>query len=85
MCGHQRVVVQLVLLLAVSIASDAAFARAGPLHLFSSEAHHPTVSGPVVSSSLTLAGCGRGRYRDSATQKCRGPADIDARPPSKFD
>ena len=78
MCGHQRVVVQLVLLLAVSIASDAAFARGGPLHLFSSEAHHPTVSETVVSTSFVFAGCGRGRYRDSAMQKCRGPADLAA-------
>ena len=23
-----------------------------------------------------LSGCGRGRYRDAATHRCRGPADI---------
>jgi hypothetical protein len=27
-------------------------------------------------ASQTLAGCGRGRYRDPRTHKCRGPADI---------
>jgi hypothetical protein len=62
--------------LAISTACDAAFARGGPLHLFSSEAGHTAVSEPVVSPSVVLAGCGRGRYRDSVTQKCRGPADI---------
>jgi hypothetical protein len=33
-------------------------------------------SPPPVASSDVLAGCGRGRYRDSATQRCRGPADL---------
>ena len=60
-------------------------ARGGPLHLygpFSTQAEaadraglglHPTPSEP---SNNFLAGCGRGRYRDAATHKCRGPADI---------
>ena len=26
--------------------------------------------------SELLAGCGRGRYRDPTTQRCRGPADV---------
>jgi len=39
--------------------------RAGP----------PTISQPVSPSDF-LGGCGRGRYRDPATQKCRGPADV---------
>ena len=77
MCGHQRfVVVPLVTLLAVSIVCDAAFAKGGPLHLFSSDTRLPIVFEPVNSPSLVLAGCGRGRYREPATQKCRGPADI---------
>jgi hypothetical protein len=29
-----------------------------------------------VSPSDFLSGCGRGRYRDPATHRCRGPADI---------
>jgi len=31
---------------------------------------------PQVSPSDFLSGCGRGRYRDAATHKCRGPADV---------
>ena len=76
MCGHQRFVVTLVMLLAVSIPYDAAFAKGGTLHLFSSDVRLPIVSEPVNSPSLVLAGCGHGRYREPATQKCRGPADI---------
>ena len=77
MCGHQRlVVVPLVTLLGVSIICDGAFAKGGTLHLFSSDIRLPIVSEPVNSPSLVLAGCGRGRYREVATQKCRGPADI---------
>jgi hypothetical protein len=32
----------------------------------------------VDPSSLiqSLRGCGRGRYRDANTHKCRGPADV---------
>jgi hypothetical protein len=76
MCGCRRLVIPLVLLLTINIASDAAFAKGGPLHLFSSEARAATVSEPVVSPSLVLAGCGRGRYHEPITHKCRGPADI---------
>ena len=76
MCGHRRLVVQLVLLLAINIAAEAAFAKGGPLHLFSSEARFPSVSESVNSPSLVLAGGGRGRYREPTSQKCRGPADI---------
>ena len=43
MCGHQRFVVPLVILL-VSIAGDAAFAKGGTLHLFSSDVRLPIVS-----------------------------------------
>ena len=75
MCGHQRFVVPLVILLA-SIAGDAAFAKGGTLHLFSSDVRLPIVSESVNSPSLVLAGCGHGRYREPTTQKCRGPADI---------
>ena len=76
MCGHQRLVVTHVILLAVSIAYDAAFAKGGTLHLFSSDVRLSIVSEPVNPPSLVLAGCGHGRYREPATQKCRGPADI---------
>ena len=56
--GRQRFVVPLVMLLAVSIAYDAAFAKGGTLHLFSSDVRLPIVSEPVNSPSLVLAGCG---------------------------
>jgi hypothetical protein len=29
-----------------------------------------------LGKSDFLSGCGRGRYRDPATHRCRGPADI---------
>jgi hypothetical protein len=66
--------------LAIDSANEAAVARGGPLHLFSSQSEAtsragvPSVS-PVSPSDL-LAGCGRGRYRDPASHRCRGPADI---------
>jgi len=44
-------------------ALDAAFAKGGPLHLFTSRAGPPTISQPVSPSDF-LGGCGRGRYRD---------------------
>jgi hypothetical protein len=28
------------------------------------------------SATVFLGGCGRGRYRDPSTRKCRGPADF---------
>ena len=60
-------------LLGSSTALDAAFAKGGVVHLFA--AHTPSAS-QLPSPSEFLAGCGRGRYRDRVTQKCRGPADI---------
>ena len=76
MCGQQRFVVTLVMLFAITMACDAAFAKGGTLHLFSSDVRLPIVSEPANSPSLVLVGCGHGRYREPATQKCRGPADI---------
>ena len=70
----ERLLVPLVLL-AVSAAADAACAKGGTLHLFTSRAGPPVISQPVSPSDI-LGGCGRGRYRDPASQKCRGPADI---------
>jgi hypothetical protein len=35
-----------------------------------------TGSLPKTSSFDNLGGCGRGRYRDAATHRCRGPADF---------
>jgi hypothetical protein len=71
----ERLIVPLVLL-SVSAAAEAAFAKGGPLHLFSSQrASPPTISEPVSPSNF-LGGCGRGRYHDPATQRCRGPADV---------
>ena len=39
-----------------------------------SRAGVPTPSLPPPSE--LLSGCGHGRYRDAATHRCRGPADI---------
>jgi hypothetical protein len=60
---------------AITATSDAAFAKGGPLHLFTLRAGPPAASQPVSPSDF-LGGCGRARYRDPATQKCRGPADV---------
>ena len=57
-------------------------ARGGPLHLngpFNPQSQPVSRAGvptPSVSPKDFLAGCGRGRYRDPATHKCRGPADV---------
>jgi hypothetical protein len=57
------------------IAVNSALAKGGgPLHLFKTVSR-AGVPGLSVSPSDLLAGCGRGRYRDPATHKCRGPAD----------
>ena len=50
-----------------------AFAKGGVMHLFVTRT--PSAS-QLPSPSEFLAGCGRGRYRDRVTQKCRGPADV---------
>jgi hypothetical protein len=61
------------------IAVNSAPARGGPLHLFkqlppSSQAGVPAKQ--PISPSETFGGCGRGRYRDPHTSRCRGPADV---------
>ena len=76
MCGRQRFVVTLVMFFGITMTCDAAFAKAA----------HYTCSLPTSASrsslsrlnspSLVLVGCGHGRYREPATQKCRGSADI---------
>src|SRR5271155_3153283 len=65
----------------LTVAPDSAFARGGPLHLYG-PFHQPSppvsragVPMPKISPS-DFAGCGRGRYRDPATHRCRGPADV---------
>ena len=55
-------------------------AKGGPMHLFPSQlppvsrAGVPTLHMP--SPNQFFSGCGHGRYRDAATQRCRGPADV---------
>ena len=61
--------------------ADSALAKGGPLHLFTSQQLPPIARAGVPTPHLRppsefLSGCGRGRYRDAATQRCRGPADI---------
>jgi hypothetical protein len=67
----------LFVVVAVALMPHAASAKGGTLHLF---APHATASASALTRGLSandlLAGCGRGRFRDGATQKCRGPADI---------
>jgi hypothetical protein len=70
----ERFIVPLVLI-AISVGPDVAFAKGGPLHLFSSQQAAPNTS-QSASPNEFLGGCGRGRYRDPATRKCRGPADF---------
>jgi hypothetical protein len=65
----------LLALAAACLAPSAASAKGGTLHLFvPRSAASPLANG--VSASDLLAGCGRGRYRDPATQRCRGPGDV---------
>jgi hypothetical protein len=63
------------------IVGNPAWAKGGPLHLFSSQLSRVSRAGPPLPSlgapSDFLSGCGRGRYRDAATRRCRGPADVD--------
>jgi hypothetical protein len=57
-------------------------ARGGQLHLngpFSPQSQPGSRAGmptPSISPKDFLAGCGRGRHRDPATQRCLGPADV---------
>jgi hypothetical protein len=45
------------------------------MHEFSvSRAGVPTIEPSSIIRSF--GGCGRGRYRDANTHKCRGPADV---------
>jgi hypothetical protein len=64
------------LVLLVPLLPDAAPAKGGTnMHEFASaRAGVPTFTLPPPNQ--LLAGCGRGRYRDPRTQKCRGPADF---------
>ena len=61
--------------LAPGLAPSAASAKGGSLHLFVPHAAASPLAHGVSASDL-LAGCGRGRYRDRATQWCRGPGDV---------
>jgi hypothetical protein len=64
----------------IAFLTTAALARGGPLHLYGPFSK-PTISKAaaltrVPLSSDLLSGCGRGRYRDTGTHKCRGPAGV---------
>ena len=71
---------RVVILLALSFCPLPALAKGGPLSLYGAfdprRDPHPVRATPSISPSEFLAGCGRGRYRDPTTQRCRGPADI---------
>jgi hypothetical protein len=67
-------------LLGLMAGTSPALAKGGPLHLYESQ-RQPVVRAGAPTLSLPphgefLAGCGRGRYRGQATQRCRGPADV---------
>ena len=53
-----------------SLMPNAASAKGGTLHLLAPHAAASAVTQGVSASDL-LAGCGRGRFRDPITQKCR--------------
>jgi hypothetical protein len=66
--------------LTIVIANPAFAKGGGPLHLFPAQLP-PTARAGVPTPRLPppnefLSGCGHGRYRDPATHRCRGPADI---------
>jgi len=66
-------------LAAASLAPNAALAKGGTLHLFvPHSAASPLAQPPPpgITAGDLLEGCSRGRYRDPATQKCRGPGDV---------
>jgi hypothetical protein len=67
----------LVALLLMLLAPGGALGKGGTVmheKLNTSRAGVPTFELPSLQQ--TFGGCGRGRYRDPHTQKCRGPADI---------
>jgi hypothetical protein len=71
--------VAVALVVTATLAPEAASAKGGTLHLFVSHSAASPLAQPLapeVSASTFLAGCGHGRYRDPATQRCRGPGDV---------
>jgi hypothetical protein len=64
------------LALLVPLFPEGALGKGGTnMHEFaSSHASVSTFEPPSLNQSF--GGCGRGRYRDPHTQKCRGPADV---------
>ena len=77
----ERFLALLALLVLIAGMSPASAKGGGVLHLFPSQREPVVRAGvprlSVPSPSEFLVGCGRGRYRDPATQKCRGPANIE--------
>ena len=73
----RRFVTSCILVATILAAPGGALAKGGyvrrPEPVPISRAGVPT---PQLSPSDFLSGCGRGRYRDPGTQKCRGPADV---------
>ena len=54
-------------------------ASAAPLSLYGpfDQKHYGVRSEPASSPAYgALSGCGRGRYRETATHQCKGPADL---------
>ena len=63
-----------VAVMAGDTASNPAMAKGGTnAHEMASE--HRDIE-PGITDSIGFTGCGRGRYRDSRTHKCVGPADV---------
>jgi hypothetical protein len=62
------------------IAVNSALAKGSRVPHLSTSQSPPVSRAGVPALSLSpndfLSGCGRGRYRDPATRRCRGPADI---------
>jgi hypothetical protein len=75
---QHRLLLYLLMLLALVflVPSDAQGKGGTNMHekLPNSNANVPTSQPPLLNEGFS--GCGRGRYRDPRTHKCRGPADF---------
>jgi hypothetical protein len=73
--GHRLLLcLPLLLIFVPFVPDDAPGKGGGPLTL-----HQPFTAVPTYQQTLPsegFGGCGRGRYRDPRTNKCRGPADF---------
>jgi|GEM_PF-6848701 len=72
----RNAVILLALLLWPLLLPSPVSARFFSLHGPFDQKHKGVRSGPPPSAPGALSGCARGRYRESGTHQCRGPADL---------